>query len=280
MRNRPLPADQTQRDPASLRGGSLGTWLRQQREARGISLVEVGGRSKISRRYLEALEADRWDLLPAPVFTKGFLREYARIVGLDEDEVINLYLLATQAESGKGAPSSRPRDGVEEAPQGLLERLGYVWVLLAAFAVFVGLVVWLGHRSEAPTPNPLHLPDPGPPPLSPPAGEKSNSGEAEEAGSVASETASVPQLHVQLVFRGDCWVEAVVDGKRRLSELKIAGETLEFVANQRVELTLGNRDAAQLFVNGKAQELPPAPSRVLRGLVLEVSNGPSALPNS
>ena len=48
---------------------------------REISLRDIAERTKISLRYLEAMEADRFDLLPAPVFAKGFLREYARYVG-------------------------------------------------------------------------------------------------------------------------------------------------------------------------------------------------------
>ena len=64
-----------------LDGGddSFGGWLRQQREIRGISLREIADASKISIRYLEALETGRFSMLPAPVFAKGFLRQYATI---------------------------------------------------------------------------------------------------------------------------------------------------------------------------------------------------------
>ena len=54
---------------------SFGTWIKRQREARGIELREISDHTKISIRYLEALEVDRFDVLPAPVFTKGFLRQ-------------------------------------------------------------------------------------------------------------------------------------------------------------------------------------------------------------
>lgn len=72
----------------------FGGWLRRQRELRQVSLREIADVTKISIRYLEALEEDRFDVLPAPVFAKGFLREYARYVGLDPDEVVNTYLTA------------------------------------------------------------------------------------------------------------------------------------------------------------------------------------------
>ena len=80
-------------------GVSFGAWLRQQREMRGISIHEIATFSKISLRYLEALEASRFSVLPAPVFAKGFLRQYAGYVGLDPDEVVNYYIVAQQGEA-------------------------------------------------------------------------------------------------------------------------------------------------------------------------------------
>src|SRR5688500_7856360 len=75
---------------------SFGTWLRRQREMRGVDLRDIAERTKISLRYLEAMEEDRFDILPAPIFAKGFLREYARHVGLSPDEVVNHFLAVHQ----------------------------------------------------------------------------------------------------------------------------------------------------------------------------------------
>src|SRR3954465_2437616 len=81
-----------EKEAVSTDSGSFGDWLRRQRELREISLRDIAERTKISLRYLEAMEADRFDLLPAPIFAKGFLREYARYVGLSPDDVVNHYL--------------------------------------------------------------------------------------------------------------------------------------------------------------------------------------------
>ena len=64
----------------------LGPWLRERREARGLDLARAELDTKISRRYLEAIEADQLELLPAPVYASGFVRGYARYLGLDESE--------------------------------------------------------------------------------------------------------------------------------------------------------------------------------------------------
>jgi cytoskeletal protein RodZ len=73
---------------------SFGEKLRKQREQRGITLEAVANTTKISTRMLKALEDEHFDQLPGGVFNKGFVRAYARQVGLDEEEAISDYLAA------------------------------------------------------------------------------------------------------------------------------------------------------------------------------------------
>lgn len=70
---------------------SIGTYLRRERELRGIALEEVADATRIPVRQLERLEEDRLAELPGEVFIKGYLRAYARSVGLKPDEVLARY---------------------------------------------------------------------------------------------------------------------------------------------------------------------------------------------
>src|SRR5512140_3413262 len=70
---------------------SFGEELRREREIRGISLKEIADATKISKRFLEAIERNDHKTLPAPVFTRGFVREYARYLGLNAEEMVNRY---------------------------------------------------------------------------------------------------------------------------------------------------------------------------------------------
>ncbi len=83
-------------DPAcrSHHLGAFGEKLRKQREQRGIELDAISNTTKISTRMLRALEEEHFDQLPGGVFNKGFVRAYARHVGLDEQEAIADYLAA------------------------------------------------------------------------------------------------------------------------------------------------------------------------------------------
>ncbi len=69
----------------------LGDTLREARQRLGLTLSEVESATRIRRRYLEALEVEDFDALPAPVYVKGFLRTYARYLGLDPLPLLALY---------------------------------------------------------------------------------------------------------------------------------------------------------------------------------------------
>ncbi len=69
----------------------VGTRLREARAQRGLSLEDVAMATKVPKASLANLEAGRYDLLPAPVFIRGFIRSYARAVGLDPNPVVRAY---------------------------------------------------------------------------------------------------------------------------------------------------------------------------------------------
>ena len=74
-----------------------GPLLRQVREAIGIELREIAEKSKIGMAYLVAMEGEVWHKLPAAVYVRGFLSEYARALGLDSDRVKHTYLARFRA---------------------------------------------------------------------------------------------------------------------------------------------------------------------------------------
>jgi hypothetical protein len=239
-------------DPAAF-----GAWLRQQREMREITLREISDATKISLRYLEALELERFDLLPARVFARGFLRQYARYVGLDPDEAVNRLLVAEKGEGGddedEGERTAARRWSPVGAPPGAWKNVVLVAGLAALLLGLVFLVPWLIERldsrdgAQAPPPG-VALPEtfgerPAPPP---------------EPG---RETFGAP-LAVTLDFRENCWVEASVDGEPRVAEMRVQGESLQLQAEERVTLRLGNAGAVDVEVNGRPFDLRASPGEV------------------
>jgi cytoskeletal protein RodZ len=77
----------------------FGHCLRRARERRDISLSDVAQKTKVSRSILELLERGDLDLLPAGVYSRGFIRTFARAVGADETEPLSMYERAIEARS-------------------------------------------------------------------------------------------------------------------------------------------------------------------------------------
>ena len=271
--SRQLPWDSSD----SAEPGAFGGWLRREREAREVSLAEIADVTKISKAHLEALEDGRFDVLPAPIFAKGFLREYAKYVGLDPDEVVNSYLTALHDNEPDGVEDEIARNHRNsfEWTSGILLAVGLV-VLLAA----IGFLGFWAERSQdedsTPAAAPADVPAAEPvavePPVEafvPPTPIPSASPEGALADRGSADTEPPAPLVVTIDFTEDCWVEASVDGRRRLSELHVQGESVQIDAQGRVELTLGNPGAVQVEVNGEAYPLEGyRPGRVARDIVI------------
>src|SRR5262245_12402059 len=86
---------------------TFGEDLRRERLIRNVSLEEISAATKISVRLLTALEKSDVAKLPAPVFTRGFIRAYSRHLGLDPDEMVNSYLADVAPDKGKDGSTAR-----------------------------------------------------------------------------------------------------------------------------------------------------------------------------
>jgi len=249
------PWEKSQPEP-----GSFGEWLRRQREMREISLRDIADRTKISLRYLEAMEADHFEILPAPLFAKGFLREYARYVGLSPDEVVNHYLsVQAPQEGGEERKAEETRPGRERARR----TRGWTWglFLLLAGVLLLALVAlfasWAQKRRDDTSTQ-----QPAPPIAAPPS-------VTPKASTPPPEAPSAP-LEVALDFTENCWVEAVIDGKNRLSELRVQGESLQLEAKERIVLTLGNAGAVEIQVNSLPLDLGKKKGEVVHDLQIDL----------
>jgi cytoskeletal protein RodZ len=78
--------------------GSFGEDLKQAREAKGVALDVIANTTKITTRYLQAVEQERFDQLPGGVFRRSIVRSYARTAGLDEEVWVKRYMEMSQPE--------------------------------------------------------------------------------------------------------------------------------------------------------------------------------------
>lgn len=256
-------------------GESFGTWLRRQRVGREIDLREIADSTRISLRYLQALEEDRFDILPAAVFAKGFLRQYAKFVGLDPEEVVNFFEAARHADETQ-VP-------VEPARGRRRRRAPSSWTYAVAFGVvaagLVALVAWLSaldqrRREEQTSPAPggtevAEVAEASPAAVAMPGGAAPAEATGEPAlepaapspppAEPAAPAAAPPRssgLEVTLDFSDRCWVEAWADGRRQLSELRVQGESLKVEAAREVVIKVGDIRVVDIEVNGHPVDEP------------------------
>ncbi|MCC6381008.1 MAG: helix-turn-helix domain-containing protein [Dehalococcoidia bacterium] len=86
----------------------LGSRLIRAREARGLTLEDAERDTRISRRYLQALESEQLEVIPAPVYARGFLRSYSQYLGLDPQETLALFPREDDAGYSPPPAPSRP----------------------------------------------------------------------------------------------------------------------------------------------------------------------------
>src|SRR5476651_546903 len=124
--------------------GAFGDRLRREREMRGITLEEIMESTKISRRHLEALESEHFDRLPGGVFNKGFIRAYARFLGIDEDQAVADYSAASTEKPE--VADKFPLEIHDQPDPHLNPRRSYLllaFVIAALAGVLVGYGFWV-----------------------------------------------------------------------------------------------------------------------------------------
>src|ERR1700733_1749806 len=121
----------------------FGEHLKREREMRAVSLDEICAATRISVRFLEALESEEGERLPGGVFNRGFVRAVARFLGLDEEAFVAEYLLAT---SEQPLTAERPRQDM--APPPTIHWQRWAGVLLGLALIAAGAWGWRSYATR------------------------------------------------------------------------------------------------------------------------------------
>jgi len=243
----------------------LGLWLRRRREARDLSLDEVEAALRIRRRYLQALEVGDYAALPGPIQARGFIRNYARFLGLPVEEALSRYqaevegrpfqprvqsLDARPNQMGLDRPTVfAPPPSAEEEAQGFSNRLPPVlWVLIGAMVLF-GLValislLYLQFNDILPQSDAV-------PTSTLAATAVAVTTPVSESGGGQFSPSVDGTVSVRIVPEGYAWVRVVADDAVVFQGVATPGEPIEAVASDLCAVETGNGGAFQLFLNGE-----------------------------
>jgi cytoskeleton protein RodZ len=261
--------DQTVSDLETVAG--CGTRLRQAREAAGLTLEDVGQRLRMPVQVVRSLEQEQWQKLGAPVFVRGQLRSYARLLGVDVSELLE------QAQVGPVVPPTLVSHTHTPRARRIAENLGRRALYVGITAV-LAVPVWFATRGHfdgaAPSPNTASLDViPAAVPVTPAGPGSAAAAPAEVAAAPVTKPTATPYVaslapvpraapaaaaNLDMQFSGDSWVDiAGPDGGSVEKALIKAGETRSFTPGQVARVTLGNASAVQVQQNGAIVDLTP-----------------------
>lgn len=266
--------------------GALGERLRREREKKKISLDDIALSTKISARMLRAIEEERFDQLPGGIFNKGFVRAYARHLGLDENDAVADYLAADHA----GQPDETQdtaRMALEVQAQKRPRRADQIpWGKIAGALLLLafGFALWGSYSREmksrlraaastkpaasAPATNSGHTVASPPPSVAPPpsaADDKSTPATGQPATAkptssgpaatpAASDDASAAGFRVLIRARQDSWIQITADGKEVMNDTLPAHAEKSVTARGEMVVKTGNIGGLDFWFNG--QKLP------------------------
>ncbi|HTV74473.1 MAG TPA: RodZ domain-containing protein [Candidatus Acidoferrales bacterium] len=224
---------------------ALGEELRAARESRHLSLSDVSDQIHIRSLYLQAIEEENWASIAAPVYVRGFVRTYARFLGLNPEEAVARYNGTAPAEAKAEAPKQ---------PVYISDRRGPSLWLLGAGAIAVLLVVFVGYNyyqlqkstqaaiiaegTPIPTIAPIN-------PITAPGGATAN---APATHALPASPPAGPGLAVRLDDRS--WLRVIVDGTNRMEGVFDAGTERVF-RGKTATVRVGNAGGVDISVNGK-----------------------------
>lgn len=254
----------------------IGEALREAREERGLSLDDAADQTRIRATHLAALEREEYERLGGDVYVRGFIRSYARAVGIDPEQ-----LLADHAIPASPGPVEKPPTPLRNENLGPTPRRG-LSVLAAAAAVvaIVGLAVWGGGSDDrvdmdddpfagtetgqepaddgGETGEPTGpTPQPSPTPSDPSPSDAGDTDDADDDDPDEEPGTSAGQDRVTLeVVDREVWARALVDGEEAWQELLSPGAIKRLDDAGEIRLRLGDAGAVDLSVDGRSLGAP------------------------
>lgn len=245
--------------------GNVGMDLRHARERAHLSLEDLSARTKIRPALLSMIEREEFERLPAGLLTRGFLRAYAREVGLDPELIVRMYVEEFEPERLARVPPPPERHDVDWDP---IPSSRTRWAFLAPAIPLALAAVFFLRMSRAvevsavpPASQPAAVGTTGDP-VEAAAIQRTTAIAASEPAAVAAPPAAADSVRLDIQPTAEVWVEATADGTPVLRELVGAGEirTLEAIAD--ISLRIGDAAAFAYAINGRPGRTLGGPGRV------------------
>ncbi len=241
---------------------SLSEELKRERELRGITLKQIADETKISVRFLEAVENDRLEAIPGEFYRRSYLRAYARYLGLDENRAVNTYSYRQTNDPAKSSKEETESNGSH------LDALR--WVAVGAAILTGAALIWTVGKSSSDDSSATAAPvQAAPAPL--PAASRSEPLTPFPA-QMSETSAEEAPLKLVLWIDDACWLEIKADGEVVTEGLKPQGFEQEIVARDEIRLWLGNAGGITYSINDQPGRALGQPGQVRKDVQITREN--------
>jgi transcriptional regulator with XRE-family HTH domain len=231
---------------------SLGSFLKEKRKASGVSLEQVSAEIRIKLAYLEALEEERYELLPAPLYKKIFVKAYADYLGLNFEELTKRFFEkkaeSETTEKGRAEPYPEIVQTEKKSNNHLLVWAGIILglVIILIFVIKKGPDTFFHNKVSGPKVEEARMNLPS-------TAIDSVKSESESLGKKeVREVVSQPEeMTLRLEGTEKCWALVIGDGDTLFSGFINNGMKFEYKARNFFKLTLGRAWAVKGYLNGK-----------------------------
>jgi cytoskeletal protein RodZ len=226
----------------------FGARLKKEREQRGVTLDDIALSTKIGKRFLQALEDEHFEQLPGGIFSRGFVRAYARHLGIDEEQAVADFLSATTPSSPDQTPQTPQNDLPVEVAQQLEDRESdraarVPWALFAGLLLIaaLGFALWGFYSREVrKRDRAAHIQTENAP------------GSAVRHANQSQAPDAIPgAFTVVIKAREDSWVSITADGKQLMQEVLVAPAAKSVEARNEIVIKVGSVGALDFSFNGK-----------------------------
>lgn len=233
---------------------SLGEYLRRQRELKGLSLKDLSDETKIGINYLKYIEENYFDKIPGEVFVKGFLRLYARSVGLKEEDVMGKYY--EQYEIKEKEKENKEDAGLKVLRESRRKLPLWLWVITIILFAILLFKVFPQKKKHTPVS----------------AREVRKLIEIEPSPIVSKEIPKANDVPKEMTLSVEAveetWVKIIIDGMEVKESLLKGGDKVSFTAKKNFGLTIGNAGGVKIRFDGKELKPLGPQGKVIRNLVL------------
>lgn len=223
---------------------TVGEILRSEREKKGLSVKEIEIATSIRTIYISAIEEGNYSIIPGEVYLKGFIRNYSNFLGLDGQQIVDLYRQSQNSITSTEVIHNDNNSSVEQPIKETNHSNAIKWLTASVLVLCIIGGAWWLLDSPKSIQEPKVDKQVQPTPVVPSQAIK-------EQSNIPSTPITIKPVTVIAKYTDQCWTSVTADNKMIYEGTPQAGETLTWTAEKNITIKAGNAGGIDIVYNGQ-----------------------------